>query len=263
MARENHVLLNGEICGMKKVKKDNEVLQIIFELAVIRRLQKKFGNRSTIDWKYDEPILVVVREKEWIKYMEEKMAADGDMLEVFGTLNTLQGRKVFHCWKCNHENSFQGTMTFVRPLCMHLEELHPKHTEIVVLTEAERWIGDSSEISRILNKKKSFPGKIIGIKELKSEMEGFYPIMLTVQEESSKESMRDWLLRINEISNRIFAVGNLCDDPVYFENDTGAKVSTYQLGISRKVYVEEDSPDERADYPWVRSMGDQAEMDHA
>lgn len=259
MARENQVLLNGQIVKMRKTKREDEIVQITIGLYVMRRPLTKMGNRSA-ETKCDT-VLVVVRDKEQIRYLENQNAAKGDMLEVSGVYCTLNGMKKFFCKECNGENSYVGTMTFVHPKCLRLSEIHPKRYEVVTLSELERHYS-KEEINQLLNSRKTFTGEIIGIEDLGADEDGTVKVRLTVREKVKDSDVLRWLRWMGEISNRIYVIGNVCADPVYNPIDNGGRVCTYQIGVNRKLYIKEDSPDDRADFPWVKSLGDQADKDY-
>ena len=71
-------------------------------------------------------------------------------------------------------------------------------------------------------------------------------------------------------------MGRLCRDPqaydpqeertIYCDRDNDEAVDTirscqYQMAIGRNVRIEEDPEDKRADFPWIKSFGDQAKQD--
>ena len=66
------------------------------------------------------------------------------------------------------------------------------------------------------------------------------------------------LLRHREMSNQIQVIGNLCADPVQWEN---GRVTSYQLGVNRNFFIKDDDPAVHSDFPFIRSMGMQADKD--
>ena len=70
------------------------------------------------------------------------------------------------------------------------------------------------------------------------------------------------LKRRCEISNHALIIGTLCRDPEINRTINGTPITQYQLAIDRKCRVKEDAVDNRADYPWVKSFGEQAEKDY-
>ena len=92
------------------------------------------------------------------------------------------------------------------------------------------------------------------------------PILIEVRENSisnggqiSEKTGMDLIKKRDQISNRIALIGHLCQDPIFYNE--GFRVCSYQLGINRLIHVKEDAPEIRTDYPWIRSLGDQAEKD--
>lgn len=72
------------------------------------------------------------------------------------------------------------------------------------------------------------------------------------------------LIANREISNNIVILGNLCNDVNYFKDTVnGRKIETsvYQIATDRKYYVKEDDPENRTDFPLVRSYKRQAVKD--
>ena len=181
----------------------------MISLFVIRRPQIADGNKRG-EVKTNN-VQIITKDKKIIEYLVSKKAAKGDMLEVSGVYCTLRAKKHFICPNCNKENVYEGTISFVHPICVRLSELTPKHTEIVSLTEAERHM-QKKDILSILNERKSLDGNIIDVKDLGFK-NGLYQIRISVHEEPSEEAVRKWLLWMAEISNRIFLIGNLCNDP--------------------------------------------------
>lgn len=240
------------------MKKDDEIVQIVIGLLVMRRPVLKMGNR-TGDIKYDT-VIIVIRDSNQIQYLEDMNAAEGDMLEVSGVYSTLNVIKSYYCKKCSTKNSFTGTMAYVHPKCIRLSEIHPKCYETVVLSELERHF-TKEEINSILNSRKTTKGEIIKIKDLGADEHGNVRVLLTVRDKIKDSDVIRWLRQMSEISNRIYLIGNVCAEPVYNPIDNGGRVCTYQIGVNRKLYIKEDDPDSKADYPWIKSLGDQADKD--
>ena len=259
MAIQNQIILNGQILRIRKVlNEEKQTVQMSISLFVIRRPQIADGNkRGEIK---TENVQIIARDRKIIDYLLNKKAAIGDMMEVSGVYCTLRAKKHFICPHCGKKNTYDGTISFVHPLCVRLSELTPKHTEIISMTEAERHM-PKEDIMSILNERKSFDGEIIDVKDLGFK-NGFYQIKILVHEKPSKDVVKKWLLWMAEISNRIFLIGNLCNDPSYNPIDNGGRVCTYQLGINRKIFIRDDDPSVRADFPWVKSLGEQADKDY-
>lgn len=80
---------------------------------------------------------------------------------------------------------------------------------------------------------------------------------------TEKQAVQE-LIQNREISNNILILGNLCRDVNYYKDVSSKPVietSVYQIATDRKYYVKEDSPDNRTDFPTVRSYGKTAYMD--
>lgn len=82
-----------------------------------------------------------------------------------------------------------------------------------------------------------------------------------IKRDLTNEEMREELISHKEISNEVMLIGNLCDDPQFFKTKH-QKLTSYQLGITRKLYLKEDSPEVNADYPYIRVYGEQADLDY-
>ena len=80
---------------------------------------------------------------------------------------------------------------------------------------------------------------------------------------TEKQAVQE-IIQSREISNGILIVGNLCNDVNYFKNEKSKPVietAVYQIATDRKYYVKEDNPDNKTDFPIVRSYGKIAFMD--
>ena len=150
MAIQNQIILNGLISKIRKIYENKETVQIMISLFVIRRPQIADGNKRG-EVKTNN-VQIITKDKKIIEYLVSKKAAKGDMLEVSGVYCTLRAKKHFICPNCNKENVYEGTISFVHPICVRLSELTPKHTEIVSLTEAERHM-QKNDILSILNER--------------------------------------------------------------------------------------------------------------
>ena len=63
-----------------------------------------------------------------------------------------------------------------------------------------------------------------------------------------------------EVSNRIYAIGNICAGLEYNDkNGTAIPALRYQLAIPRTIRVHHDTANNQTDYPWVLATGKQAE----
>ena len=68
----------------------------------------------------------------------------------------------------------------------------------------------------------------------------------------------DFLMKHYEFGNNGQFWGNLCKDPVFFQNAEGSSNVTFQLALNRKRRIKEDGVDKKTDYPFVKAYGDTA-----
>lgn len=258
MAIQNQIILNGQIKKIRNIlNEEKNVIQMNIALLVIRRPQVAVGNKKG-DIKTDI-VQVWARDKKIIDYLCKHNVTEGDMLEVSGVFCTLRSKKHYICSDCGEKNTYEGSSSFIHPMCVRLDELTSKNVEIINLSESERHLS-RDEIMGILRERKTFEGNIIQTKELE-KLNNIYRVQVTVMKSPTDEMVKNWLLWMAEISNRIYLIGNLCNDPSYNPIDNGGRVCTYQLGINRKVFIKDDDPNVRADYPWIKSLGEQADKD--
>ena len=69
------------------------------------------------------------------------------------------------------------------------------------------------------------------------------------------------LFENREVSNEAYVLGNVCRDPKKMTPKEGLVVTQYQIAINRKFRIREDAPEIKADYPWVKSYGENAVSD--
>ena len=75
----------------------------------------------------------------------------------------------------------------------------------------------------------------------------------------TKEEINKLLMERCEISNRVYAIGNICAGLEYNDkNGTGNPALRYQLAIPRTIRVHDDTANIETDYPWVLATGYQA-----
>lgn len=74
------------------------------------------------------------------------------------------------------------------------------------------------------------------------------------------ESFR-FLNSIRHVSNEVNIFGRLTRDPKKISPKSGLIVTQYQIALNRNYIIRDDPPELRADYPWVRSYGKDAEED--
>ncbi|MCI6998220.1 MAG: single-stranded DNA-binding protein [Eubacterium sp.] len=89
------------------------------------------------------------------------------------------------------------------------------------------------------------------------------PLYLCLRESgiATKEESLRLLQPHAEISNKCFAIGTLLRDPELIAIGKKKRNTVrYPLAIHRKYYIR-DNPDTHSDYPWVNTIGEQAEDD--
>ncbi len=79
----------------------------------------------------------------------------------------------------------------------------------------------------------------------------------SAKELSDKEAKME-LLKNQHLSNKITIVGNLCSDVAYDEEFNNA---VYQIATNRKFYIKSDDPDNKTDWPVIKTFGEQAKQD--
>lgn len=75
----------------------------------------------------------------------------------------------------------------------------------------------------------------------------------------SPDEVNQKLMERSEISNRVYAIGNICAGLEYNDkNGTSNPALRYQLAIPRTIRVHDDTANTETDYPWVLATGFQA-----
>lgn len=75
----------------------------------------------------------------------------------------------------------------------------------------------------------------------------------------TQEEISQKLMERSEISNRVYAIGNICAGLEYNDqNGTGNPRLRYQLAIPRTIRVHDSTSNITTDYPWVLANGYQA-----
>lgn len=90
------------------------------------------------------------------------------------------------------------------------------------------------------------------------------PLYIEVREKNVTEQKAQELLRQrNEVSNLFRCIGALVRDVDYYYNPGKKRSSNaqYQIAINRKYTIVQDGPEIRTDYPWVKTVGEQAIQD--
>lgn len=79
-----------------------------------------------------------------------------------------------------------------------------------------------------------------------------------IQEFDTRKQASEYLAKHKEISNKIFFMGNLTRNPKKIKTKKGVIVTQYQIAANRKYRIKTDEPENKTDYPWVKSYGDNA-----
>lgn len=77
----------------------------------------------------------------------------------------------------------------------------------------------------------------------------------------SKDECQQYLMEFREFSNQISVYGTLCRDPSRRSVGNRLAYTQYQIALNRNFRIKADPPECRADYPWVKAYGQNAEDD--
>ena len=77
----------------------------------------------------------------------------------------------------------------------------------------------------------------------------------------NEEECLEYLSSHREISNQIFLFGTLCRDPGKVKSKYDYSITQYQVAMKRKYKIRTDPPEIKADFPWIKSYGENAEED--
>jgi len=80
----------------------------------------------------------------------------------------------------------------------------------------------------------------------------------TMKSFGTKDEAAEELLKSREISNQAIVLGSLWNKPTFFKTEHGLLITQYQLITERKYRIKTDDADTRADWPWIKSYGEQA-----
>lgn len=124
MARENFVLLHGQIQSTPKIYQSTEgtLTRAILAIKVLRRPYLN-GNGEVLGGKLhvDCPIIMSGNE-EIIRRISEM--DQGDMVDIRGVLTTREVIKSTTCKACGHKNSVQGNTVYITPIYICKRENH-------------------------------------------------------------------------------------------------------------------------------------------
>ena len=77
----------------------------------------------------------------------------------------------------------------------------------------------------------------------------------------SKEECMEELMNKREISDIALIIASVCREPKMLKTDAGLIITQYQVALNRKYRVQNDPPEIKTDYPWVKSYGANARED--
>lgn len=269
MAIENLVWLNGYVKKVDEIRMGNEVLQMDIDMGVIRsRNYQKTPEKNKTDKEdkenterpREDVVVIRIKNERDIKYLKKENISKFNVLRIKGIFMTKHIKRTFICKNCGTENTEDGSACFIYPLWVNLCKINPRHVEYISISEYERGL-NKEEIFDILNERKIHKGEILSREDLGQNNKGDFVIKIIVEETLTEDYVSDWLLENSETSNIALLIGNLCDTPIYNPKEQGGRICSYQLGINRKICLKNEDPDIRADYPWVKSLGDQADQD--
>lgn len=136
------------------------------------------------------------------------------------------------------------------------------------LKEMESWkVNDIVEIKGSLTTKNMTKVKVCSSCKKRIEYAGtivyVHPIFSEVRKTGLTEARAIQELKENaEISNSAILMGVLCRDPQkYINRLTRKHLTVYQLAVKRRFRILEDPPENEADFPWVKSYGEQSIRD--
>lgn len=142
MARENFVLMHGQVRGEPRITINNngEIIKAMFTMRVLRRpttSQEVVNKKLQIDC----PV-IYTRNPELARQIQEFKA--GDMVDLRGTISSRECRKSTICPECGTKNAKDGNIVYITPIYMCLRGNADDATGLKLLKER-------SEISNLVN----------------------------------------------------------------------------------------------------------------
>lgn len=97
----------------------------------------------------------------------------------------------------------------------------------------------------------------------KGVLDYVYPVYLNKRVSlNTKKDAVPYMLEAAEISNIVRVSGKVCQEVKFYVNENNSVATcNYNIALNRKLYIP-TQPEITADYPWVKSYGEQAEADH-
>lgn len=248
MAIENKVILSGQISSLKcKVVEDLIQMKKFkswrMRVRVYRRQLPDFDEEGTRLVR--DNIAVYFRDAMMSWELETKNFKRHDMIEIYGMLTSTPGRWTCKCTQCGAVFKADRIITGVRPLFFRkMEPLSEYDIKDMAYDENDAYEDmdfeengredvEDEEVKKQkeLDKKYFFAGKNLTEKRI-------------------------------ELSNRIRVIGNLTADPNLFISNRGISICTYQIAVSRSIFVPEDPENIDTDFLWIRSIGENADKDY-
>ena len=85
--------------------------------------------------------------------------------------------------------------------------------------------------------------------------------ILKIGECKDEQDCINYLQKNGEVSNQVQIIGTLIRDPKKITPKAGLIVTQYPVALKRKLFVKMDDPATKADYPWIKSYGENAVND--
>ena len=263
MARYNKILLNGLIKTIKYIPDEENAEEIIVCLLAKNPNQRNL-NFGLNEEGMDRYIPIRIRQPEYIDYLKNTETAEGDMMSVKGVFCTIPGQKSFVCPKCGEKTIVpHAVSSYIHPLYIQVYE-HPesrKYHEYITLSKYDKYLPEEDKQKKIRSMQEH-EGDIIKEYPVREMKDGSLLYQLVVRKPLKNRDLEKWFDYLGTPCNSAVLTGNVCGDPTFHPQDQEAgRVCTYQIGIRRKYFVKEDDPELISDFPWIRSLGDQAERD--
>lgn len=82
-----------------------------------------------------------------------------------------------------------------------------------------------------------------------------------IREADTEEEITEYLTEVRHFSNEVSVLGRLTKPPKRVRVKSKMFLTQYQIALRRKYIIKEDPPELRADYPYVKSYGEEGEED--
>lgn len=176
--------------------------------------------------------------------------ADGELVKAMFIVKVLRRRIV--------RDEFDNRIYFECPIILTKNDVL---IEQIIKDKIEK--NDMIDIKGVLTTKEIIKSSICPECKTKNSIKGnsvyITPIYLCKRESnvSSSEAL-ELLKERKEISNTIVTIGTLCRDPIKYVDEKNMAYAQYQIAVNRKYRIKEDPDSIKTDYPWVKTIGEQA-----